>query len=516
MIFSRRIFSQLGFFTVVTFSCISVFSANIMAAAPSGYYSSVDSSNSSSLRSTLHPVIDDHTRYPYSASSTDTWDILEAADQDADNASNVTTIYKNASYAKQGGGNNYYNREHSWPKSYGFPNDGSSNYPYTDAHHLFLADSSYNSARGNEYFDNCTSGCTEKTTVYNDGQGGSGDSNYTDSDSWQVWSKRKGDIARAMFYMDIRYEGGYHSVTGASEPDLILTNNANLINATGGNASVAYMGLLSVLLQWHQQDPVSSDEMQRNDVVYGFQGNRNPFVDHPEWVACLYQNNCSGGGTGGGTGGGSSSLNNGDSISGLSGGSGEWQYFTLEVPANASNLQISLSGGSGDGDLYVRFGSRPTSSSYDCRPWQSGNNETCSFSSPSQGTYYIAINGYSSYSGASLSVNYSTGSTGGGSGGASEEHSGLSAGAGDWLNYSFQVPSGASSLNVTMSGGSGDGDLYVRRGSLPTQSTYDCRPYEWGNDESCSFTNPASGTWYISIYGYQAFSGITLNYSYAP
>ena len=94
------------------------------ADAPSGYYSSVDASSSSSLRSTLHPVIDDHTRYPYSASSTDTWDILEDADEDADDSSSVTTIYKNASYSKQGGGNNYYNREHSWPKSYGFPNDG--------------------------------------------------------------------------------------------------------------------------------------------------------------------------------------------------------------------------------------------------------------------------------------------------------------------------------------------------------------------------------------------------------
>ena len=109
---------------------------------PSGYYDSVDTTNAATLRQTLHDVIDDHTRFPYTSPSTDTWDILEAADQDPSNSNNILDLYRNTSIAKEGGGNSFYNREHSWPKSYGFPNDNNSNYPYTDCHALFLCDSS--------------------------------------------------------------------------------------------------------------------------------------------------------------------------------------------------------------------------------------------------------------------------------------------------------------------------------------------------------------------------------------
>ena len=113
--------------------------ANMASAqVPPGYYDSADTSNAATLRGTLHDIIDDHTRYPYTATGTDTWDILEIADQDPDLPGNVITVYRNASYLKQGGGNELYNREHSWPKSYGFPAEGSTNYPYTDAHHLFI------------------------------------------------------------------------------------------------------------------------------------------------------------------------------------------------------------------------------------------------------------------------------------------------------------------------------------------------------------------------------------------
>ena len=85
--------------------------------------------------------------------TTDTWNILELAQQDPGNSSRIIDVYKNASYAKVGAGNSFYNREHPWPKSYGFPNDGGSNYPYSDCHVLFLCDSSYNSSRGNKIYD---------------------------------------------------------------------------------------------------------------------------------------------------------------------------------------------------------------------------------------------------------------------------------------------------------------------------------------------------------------------------
>ena len=273
------------------------------AQPPTGYYSSVDTSSASNLRATLHPVIDDHTRFPYTASSTDVWDILNLADEDPNNTGRIVDIYKNASYAKISGGTGAYNREHTWPKSYGFPNDGSSNYPYTDCHHLFVSDTGYNAERSNKPFRDCVSGCDEWTTDFTDGRGGSGQSNWTSGDfsegSWETWDGRKGDVARAIFYMDLRYEGGTHGSTGASEPDLRLTDSESLIDGsrTGNNESVAYMGMLTDLLQWHLDDPVDERELYRNEIVYSFQGNRNPFIDHPEWVPCIYQGTgCGGGG----------------------------------------------------------------------------------------------------------------------------------------------------------------------------------------------------------------------------
>jgi endonuclease I len=279
------------------------------AQPPAGYYSSVDASNPTALRSTLHAVIDDHIRFPYTSSSgsIDTWDILEAADEDPTQPGFILDLYRNASYPKAGGGNSSYSREHAWPNSYGFPNDTSTNYPYTDCHALFLADASYNSSRGNNPYRTCNATCTEKPTAANHGHGGGsgtypGNSNWRSGSGpagiWETWIGRRGDVARALFYLDVRYEGGSHGVTGAAEPDLILTDDLSHIATSGGqNAAVAYMGELSTLLAWNAQDPVDELERRRNDVVDSFQQNRNPFIDHPEWAACLFQGLCAGSAT---------------------------------------------------------------------------------------------------------------------------------------------------------------------------------------------------------------------------
>ncbi len=280
-----------------------VLAPSLLAQIPPGYYDTVDSSNSTTLRSTLHEVIDDHTRFPYTSGSTDTWNILELADEDPNNASRILDIYRNASYPKAGGGNSNYNREHTWPSSYGFPDDDGSNYPFTDCHSLRLCDDGYNTARSNRPNRICDAVCSESPTFFNDGRGGGsgtypGNSNWSrgsfENGTWEVWGGRRGDVARSIFYMDIRYEGGNHGGTGAPEPNLIVTNNGSLITSSSSNQSVAYMGILSVLLQWHLEDPVDDDERARNDIVYGFQGNRNPFVDHPEWAECLFSNTCGG------------------------------------------------------------------------------------------------------------------------------------------------------------------------------------------------------------------------------
>lgn len=276
---------------------------------PSGrtdYYATVDASSPETLRATLHEIIDDHQRFPYTDDATDTWDILNAADEDPDNPANILDVYKNASYLKIGGGTGVYNREHSWPNSYGFPDDDPGNYPYTDCHHLFASDTAYNANRGRMPFRWCSSGCTEWATVANNGTGGEpgtgypGYSNWSAGSSssttgiWETWIGRRGDIARAQLYLDVRYEGGVHGVTGAAEPDLVLTDDGGLIaaSATGANEAVAYMGELAVLLSWHWQDPPDDLERRRNEVVFSFQGNRNPFIDHPEWVACVFEGLC--------------------------------------------------------------------------------------------------------------------------------------------------------------------------------------------------------------------------------
>ncbi len=101
---------------------------------------------------------------------------------------------------------------------------------------------------------------------------------YDDSvETWQVRSSSRGDVARMMFYMAVMYEGhgGYDSC------DLELTESNNY-----GYSPT--LGKLSVLKQWHAQDPVDSWEQQRNEKVYTQQGNRNPFIDNPEWVESIW------------------------------------------------------------------------------------------------------------------------------------------------------------------------------------------------------------------------------------
>jgi len=86
--------------------------------------------------------------------------------------------------------------------------------------------------------------------------------------------------------------------------------------------------------------------------------------------------------------------------------------YTLAVPAGATGLSFAMSGGTGDADMYVRFGSAPTTTTYDCRPYLSGNNETCNITTAQTGTYYVMLRAYSAFSGVSLVGNYSTGGGG--------------------------------------------------------------------------------------------------------
>lgn len=109
---------------------------------------------------------------------------------------------------------------------------------------------------------------------------------------------------------------------------------------------------------------------------------------------------CSGGG------GGSTQLQNNVAKTGLAGSSGTELSYTVVIPAGAKNLVIATSGGTGDADLYVKFGSAPTTSSYNCRPYLSGNAESCSFATPQTGTYYVKVRGYSTFSGVTIKATW--------------------------------------------------------------------------------------------------------------
>ena len=191
--------------------------------------------------------------------------MLKAADEDPNNPNNVIAIYSGLSIPKDP--TNIWNREHVWSKSHG--NFGTATGAGTDAHHLRPENPTVNSLKGNLDFDN----------------GGSPVPNapgcFYDSDSWEPRDAVKGDIARMIFYMATRYQG--KTVNSITDPDLTVVD---YIPSSPNNEP--YYSKLSTLLKWNQQDPPDAFEMNRNNVVYFYQHNRNPYIDHPEWVSLIW------------------------------------------------------------------------------------------------------------------------------------------------------------------------------------------------------------------------------------
>ncbi len=106
-------------------------------------------------------------------------------------------------------------------------------------------------------------------------------------------------------------------------------------------------------------------------------------------------------------------LTKGVAVTGQTATTGNSLNYTMAVPAGSTNLTFTMSGGTGDADMYVKFGSAPTDTVYDCRPFLNGNNETCTFAAPQTGTYHVRLKAFSTFSGVSLVGNYTAG--GGGS-----------------------------------------------------------------------------------------------------
>lgn len=213
-------------------------------------------------------------------------------------------------------------------------------------------------------------------------------------------------------------------------------------------------------------------------------------------------------------------LTNGVGVAAADSTTGNFKYYSITVPSGQTTLTVTTSGGTGDVDMYVNFGTSPTTSTYQCRPYQSGNSETCTFTPPSAGTYYIGLRGYSAYSGVTLKATY----TGGTSSGCATGDAALANGVGETIAGAASstayrclpaVPAGKT-LTLKISGGTGDADLYTQFNARPTTTAYACRPYLSGNAETCTTTTTSSnaGDWYVMVRGYSAYSGVTLIGSY--
>lgn len=93
-------------------------------------------------------------------------------------------------------------------------------------------------------------------------------------------------------------------------------------------------------------------------------------------------------------------------LTNLSGSRGSWDRYTWTIPEGVSTMTVQISGGSGDADLYMRFGAQPSTTSYDCRPYKNGNSEVCTFTNPSSGTWHIGLRAYQTYSGVTMDYSY--------------------------------------------------------------------------------------------------------------
>ena len=219
------------------------------------------------LKAKLHEIISTGTRQLTDDQENEAMAVLHT---DPNNPSNVYYLYNVTSSVPKAlyNENNGWNKEHCWPESRGLGNNGPDQ---VDVHNLFAEDKGVNALRGNLYFDESD----PADPAYRSPATNAAPETSMDSDSFEPPPASKGNVARGAFYMATRYDGG--------EPDtsaLWFSDNPAYTNS---------MGQLSTLLLWHALDPPDALESNKNDRVYfNYQSNRNPFIDHPEWVEQIW------------------------------------------------------------------------------------------------------------------------------------------------------------------------------------------------------------------------------------
>lgn len=253
------------------------------------YYQSVVGLSGYSLKTGLYNIINGHSSQSYG----DLWTFYNNNESDKyyENDNSVIDIYSESPSGSDpynftltsdqcgnySGESDCYNREHSFPRSWF---GGAINPMNTDVHHIFPTDGYVNAIRNSYPYGEVSS----STYVSQNGSflgSGTSSQGYTGT-VFEPIDEFKGDLARAYFYMATRYQ------------DIISgwENNSTYSDAVldGSSAQVFEPWMLSLLKKWHAQDPVSQKEIDRNNAAETFQGNRNPFVDHPEFVTDIWGN----------------------------------------------------------------------------------------------------------------------------------------------------------------------------------------------------------------------------------
>lgn len=236
------------------------------AQPPAGYYNTASGLSGKALQAALHDIIDNHTvqSYNFLWTAFKTTDVLPNG-KVWDMYSSCTWTFTTNQCGNYSGECDCYNREHSWPKSW-FGDKAPMN---SDLFHLYPTDGYVNGKRSNYPFGEVSA------ATYTSSNGCKLGSNTYPGYSGVVFEpidEYKGDFARTYFYMSTRYYG-----EDSGWPGSAMTTGSQL-----------KPWALAMMKEWHQNDPVSAKEISRNNAVYGFQNNRNPFIDHPEYVAAIW------------------------------------------------------------------------------------------------------------------------------------------------------------------------------------------------------------------------------------
>ncbi|MCF8294843.1 MAG: endonuclease [Bacteroidales bacterium] len=256
-------------------ACILFCSVVSYAQVPAGYYSSAEGLSGNTLQATLHNIIDEHTvksyEYLWTAfGATDikangkVWDMY--SDIPGGTSAYEYTYSTNQCSTTPGYEGACYNREHSFPKSWF---GGEITPMYTDLHHLIPSDSYVNTMRSDLPYGEVS--VPTFTSTNGSKKGSNTYPGYTGV-VFEPIDEYKGDLARNYFYMATRYYGEDQYWTGSP-----MVSGSQLTSWAE-----------AMLMEWHLADPVSAKEIARNNAVYGIQGNRNPFIDHPEYATYIW------------------------------------------------------------------------------------------------------------------------------------------------------------------------------------------------------------------------------------